>query len=59
LRAVPTPVLALDVQRGKIPGAPGANRTCESLNACSSRRKEFNNPLTIWWQTGRMFASKL
>jgi hypothetical protein len=26
LRAVPTPVLALEVQRAEIPGAPGAKR---------------------------------
>ena len=31
LSAVPAPVLALDVQRGGIPGQPGANRVAESV----------------------------
>src|ERR1700690_110672 len=31
--AVPTPVFALDVQRGSIPGHPGANCS-ESLTSC-------------------------
>src|ERR1700739_1022766 len=31
LRAVPTPVLALEVQRGGMPGQPGAYLVCVSL----------------------------
>src|SRR6476661_4048519 len=38
LSAVPTPLLALEVQRGEIPGQPGAKRSISfSLNSASPR----------------------
>jgi hypothetical protein len=38
LSAVPTPLLALEVQRGEIPGQPGAKRSISfSLTAHSPR----------------------
>src|SRR5579863_937320 len=46
LRAVPTPVFALEVQRGGIPGQPGAYLMVESLMKISSlgRMKNESSP---------------
>src|SRR5437016_5409323 len=48
LRAVPTPLFALEVQRGGIPGQPGANRsTWLSLTKvpCNAFRDSIKGPM--------------
>src|SRR5919198_6090588 len=57
--AVPTPDLALDVQRGSIPGHPGAKRISGSLTGTGLPMTVLYNSLTGFLQTLWVFASNL
>src|SRR5437016_13485923 len=59
LSAVPTPDLALEVQRGSIPGQPGAKRISGSLTGSCPRLTVLYNSLTQVLQMVSTFASNV